>query len=93
MVAEDEESAQSVGIVQPKDLATFLVEVHRILRVSTPSDSEHAAMVKVQAEEYNQLGQSIFTNPTAIDEMTYSKGGITSTIEYEIRSYFSKPCR
>jgi hypothetical protein len=86
IVAEDEESIESVGTVLPKDLGTF--HVQRVLRTSTISDVEHAALAKRRAEERMQFDQSILTIPTAVDEVTYSKGGITSVIEYDKPSYF-----
>jgi hypothetical protein len=88
IVAEDEESIESVGTVLPKDLGTFHVRVQRVLRTSTISDVEHAALAKRRAEERMQFDQSILTIPTAVDEVTYSKGGITSVIEYDKPSYF-----
>jgi hypothetical protein len=57
------------------------------------SDKNHAAKVKRQAVEQMHLDKSILTNPTAVNEVTYSKGGVTSAIEYDNPSYFGRSCR
>lgn len=67
----------------PKDFGSFTVKVERILGYRKLSAREYAAKVKREAEQRQQLGQNTFSNPTAVDENTYSKDGITSAIEYD----------
>jgi hypothetical protein len=56
------------------------------------SDIDYAARIKRQAEERLHFGPNILTKPTVVDERTYTKGGITSGIEYNKIPYFNKAC-
>jgi hypothetical protein len=89
----DDELIETVGTVQRKDLGTFVVGVDRVLQISKLSDKKYAARVKRMAENRMLFGQSALINPTTVDEVTYSKSGITSAIEYNKPPYFGRPCR
>jgi hypothetical protein len=79
-------------MIQPNDLGTFFVQVDRILRTKTLSPKKYAAIVKRRAEQM-QFDQSMLTNLTAVDEVTYSKGGVTSAIEYVKPLHFGRSYR
>jgi hypothetical protein len=79
MLAEDK-LIERVGDVQPNDLGTFFVTVQRILLTRRQSKKEFAAIVKRNSENRMQFDQNMFTNSAAVDEVIYSKGGVTSAI-------------
>jgi hypothetical protein len=93
IIVADHKFIERVGTIQPHDLGTFLVEVQRILRIVTITDEMRAALVKPQTEEQMQFDQSALINPTTVDEDTYSKGGITSAIEYDKPLHFGRSYR
>jgi hypothetical protein len=70
--------------VQPKDVGTFVIKVLRITKPRKISKNAYAAKVRERVEEREEFDQTIPINPTAVDEVTYNKDGITSAIEYDI---------